>query len=136
MRLADHWIPFYFTEQSRLHKSSNQASSTTENLSLQLKRASLLQQHCFNCYVKLLLSTVCEFEMNGPEGYVDSTQIAKEGRAQQTEAVDCRWYIRAPPRAKVCILCAISFFLIYTISATHRWNLTLLETSDTWNCDD
>uniref|UniRef100_A0A3Q4N3P3 Neuropilin (NRP) and tolloid (TLL)-like 1 n=1 Tax=Neolamprologus brichardi TaxID=32507 RepID=A0A3Q4N3P3_NEOBR len=43
----------------------------------------------------------CEFEMNGPEGYVDSTQIAKEGRAQQTEAVDCRWYIRAPPRAKI-----------------------------------
>uniref|UniRef100_A0A8C6Q809 Neuropilin and tolloid like 1 n=1 Tax=Nothobranchius furzeri TaxID=105023 RepID=A0A8C6Q809_NOTFU len=44
---------------------------------------------------------VCDFELSGPEGFVDSTQIAKEGRAQQTEAVDCRWYIRAPPRARI-----------------------------------
>ncbi|KAM7401307.1 hypothetical protein PAMA_005480 [Pampus argenteus] len=44
---------------------------------------------------------VCDFELSGPEGYVDSVQISREGRALQTEAVDCRWYIKAPPRAKI-----------------------------------
>ncbi|CAG5897197.1 unnamed protein product, partial [Menidia menidia] len=44
---------------------------------------------------------VCDFELTGPEGYVESAQIAREGRAQLTDAVDCRWYIRAPPRAKI-----------------------------------
>ncbi|MED6263969.1 Neuropilin and tolloid-like protein 1 [Characodon lateralis] len=43
----------------------------------------------------------CDFELSGPEGFVDSTQIAKEGKAQLTEAVDCRWYIKAPPRGKI-----------------------------------
>uniref|UniRef100_A0A3Q2DT50 Neuropilin (NRP) and tolloid (TLL)-like 1 n=2 Tax=Cyprinodon variegatus TaxID=28743 RepID=A0A3Q2DT50_CYPVA len=43
----------------------------------------------------------CDFELSGPEGFVESIQISKEGRAQLTEAVDCRWYIRAPPRAKI-----------------------------------
>ncbi|XP_047188138.1 neuropilin and tolloid-like protein 1 isoform X2 [Scophthalmus maximus] len=45
--------------------------------------------------------TVCEFELSGPEGFIESAQIAREGQAQLTEAVDCRWYIRAPPRAKI-----------------------------------
>ncbi|XP_037537489.1 neuropilin and tolloid-like protein 1 [Nematolebias whitei] len=44
---------------------------------------------------------VCDFELSGPEGFVDSIQISREGRALQTEAVDCRWYIRAPPSAKI-----------------------------------
>ncbi|XP_048832446.1 neuropilin and tolloid-like protein 1 isoform X4 [Brienomyrus brachyistius] len=43
----------------------------------------------------------CEFEMGGPEGIVESLQIARDGKALQTEAVDCRWYIRAPPRSKI-----------------------------------
>ncbi|XP_071347761.1 neuropilin and tolloid-like protein 1 [Trachinotus anak] len=43
----------------------------------------------------------CEFELSGPEGFVESAQISREGQVQQTEAVDCRWYIRAPPRAKI-----------------------------------
>ncbi|XP_061792514.1 neuropilin and tolloid-like protein 1 [Nerophis lumbriciformis] len=43
----------------------------------------------------------CEFDLSGPEGYVESTQIIREKRALQTEAVDCRWQIRAPPRAKI-----------------------------------
>ncbi|KAK7945415.1 hypothetical protein WMY93_001143 [Mugilogobius chulae] len=43
----------------------------------------------------------CEFEMNGPEGFVESYQITRDNRALQTEAVDCRWYIRAPPRARI-----------------------------------
>ncbi|MEQ2172091.1 hypothetical protein GOODEAATRI_017454, partial [Goodea atripinnis] len=43
----------------------------------------------------------CDFELSGPEGFVESTQIAKEGKAQLTEAVDCRWYIKAPPRGKI-----------------------------------
>lgn len=45
--------------------------------------------------------SVCEFEMGGPEGIVESLQIARDGKALQTEAVDCRWYIKAPPRSKV-----------------------------------
>uniref|UniRef100_A0ACB8FD65 Neuropilin and tolloid-like protein 1 n=1 Tax=Sphaerodactylus townsendi TaxID=933632 RepID=A0ACB8FD65_9SAUR len=44
---------------------------------------------------------VCEFEMGGSEGIVESVQIGKEGKASETEAVDCKWYIRAPPRSKV-----------------------------------
>lgn len=50
----------------------------------------------------MLLSTVCDFELSGPEGFVESTQIAGESRALPTEAVDCRWYIKAPPRSRVC----------------------------------
>ncbi|XP_029110825.1 neuropilin and tolloid-like protein 1 [Scleropages formosus] len=43
----------------------------------------------------------CEFEMGGPEGIVESQQISRDGKALQTEAVDCKWYIRAPPRSKI-----------------------------------
>ncbi|XP_034054984.1 neuropilin and tolloid-like protein 1 isoform X2 [Gymnodraco acuticeps] len=43
----------------------------------------------------------CEFELSGPEGFVESGQIAGESRALQTEAVDCRWFIKAPPRARI-----------------------------------
>uniref|UniRef100_A0A8C1FNT1 Neuropilin (NRP) and tolloid (TLL)-like 1, like n=1 Tax=Cyprinus carpio carpio TaxID=630221 RepID=A0A8C1FNT1_CYPCA len=43
----------------------------------------------------------CEFEMGGPEGIIESQQITKDGKALQTEAVDCKWYIRAPPRSKI-----------------------------------
>ena len=39
--------------------------------------------------------------MGGPEGIVESIQIVKEGKASASEAVDCKWYIRAPPRSKV-----------------------------------
>lgn len=46
-------------------------------------------------------AAVCEFEMGGPEGIIESQQITKDGKALQTEAVDCKWYIRAPPRSKV-----------------------------------
>uniref|UniRef100_A0A8C9SI97 Neuropilin and tolloid-like protein 1 n=1 Tax=Scleropages formosus TaxID=113540 RepID=A0A8C9SI97_SCLFO len=43
----------------------------------------------------------CEFYLGGPEGLVDSQQISKEGKALATEAVDCKWFIRAPPRSKI-----------------------------------
>ncbi|XP_055007742.1 neuropilin and tolloid-like protein 1 [Boleophthalmus pectinirostris] len=43
----------------------------------------------------------CEFDMTGPEGFVESHQITRDNRALQTEAVDCRWYIRAPPKSKI-----------------------------------
>lgn len=43
----------------------------------------------------------CDFEMNGPEGFIESLQISKDNPALQTEAVDCRWYIRAPPKSKI-----------------------------------
>lgn len=39
--------------------------------------------------------------MVGPEGIVESHQITRDGKAGATEAVDCKWYIRAPPRSKV-----------------------------------
>ncbi|MBN3304033.1 NETO1 protein, partial [Amia calva] len=53
---------------------------------------------CFGC---VSCGSVCEFEMGGPEGIVESQQITKEGKALETEAVDCKWYIRAPPRSKI-----------------------------------
>ncbi|XP_030630464.1 neuropilin and tolloid-like protein 1 [Chanos chanos] len=43
----------------------------------------------------------CEFEMGGPEGIVESIMVSKENKALQTEAVDCRWFIRAPPGSKI-----------------------------------
>lgn len=39
--------------------------------------------------------------MVGPEGIIESHQITRDGKAGATEAVDCKWYIRAPPRSKV-----------------------------------
>ncbi|XP_072323240.1 neuropilin and tolloid-like protein 1 isoform X2 [Scyliorhinus torazame] len=44
---------------------------------------------------------VCEFEMEGPEGIIESKQVVQEGKANPTEAVDCKWYIRAPPKSKI-----------------------------------
>lgn len=49
---------------------------------------------------------------------MDSTQISREGRALQTEAVDCRWYIRAPPSAKVWTLCVVSHWKRAEIDVT------------------
>lgn len=45
--------------------------------------------------------SACQYDMVGPEGIVESHQIARDGKAGATEAVDCKWYIRAPPRSKV-----------------------------------
>ncbi len=39
--------------------------------------------------------------MSGPDGIAESVMVTKEGKALQTEAVDCRWFIRAPPGSKV-----------------------------------
>lgn len=44
--------------------------------------------------------------MSGPEGIIESQQIVRDGKALQTEAVDCKWFIRAPPHSKVS---AVSF---------------------------
>lgn len=57
-------------------------------------------RHSVNCR---LAFAACDFELSGPEGFVESVQISAESRALQTEAVDCRWYIKAPPKAKVCV---------------------------------
>ncbi|KAE8598235.1 hypothetical protein XENTR_v10016764 [Xenopus tropicalis] len=67
------------------------------------------QHHCFSNGIHLLyypnrffsVFLVCEFEMGGPEGIIESMQIVKEGKASANEAVDCKWYIRAPPRSKI-----------------------------------
>ncbi|XP_053466904.1 neuropilin and tolloid-like protein 1 [Ictalurus furcatus] len=47
------------------------------------------------------LAAACEFEMSGPEGIIESQQIVRDGKALQTEAVDCKWFIRAPPHSKI-----------------------------------
>nr|KAF6423185.1 neuropilin and tolloid like 1 [Rousettus aegyptiacus] len=47
--------------------------------------------------------------MGGSEGIVESMQIMKEGKASASEAVDCKWYIRAPPRSKVSIQIYLRF---------------------------
>lgn len=51
--------------------------------------------------IPLLAPTACDFELSGAEGFVESSQISGEARVLHTEAVDCRWHIRAPPRSKV-----------------------------------
>ncbi|KAM3593697.1 uncharacterized protein V6R79_019403 [Siganus canaliculatus] len=43
----------------------------------------------------------CQYDMVGPEGIVESHQITRDGKAGAAEAVDCKWYIRAPPRSKI-----------------------------------
>ncbi|KAK0133157.1 Neuropilin and tolloid-like protein 1 [Merluccius polli] len=43
----------------------------------------------------------CQYDMGGPEGIVESHQITRDGKAGAGEAVDCKWYIRAPPRSKI-----------------------------------
>lgn len=55
------------------------------------------------CVCLAFYCLACEFEMGGPEGIVESIQILKEGKASASEAVDCKWYIRAPPRSKVSL---------------------------------
>lgn len=52
-------------------------------------------------YVYTCVSSACQYDMVGPEGIVESHQITRDGKAGATEAVDCKWYIRAPPRSKV-----------------------------------
>lgn len=39
--------------------------------------------------------------MSGPEGIIESAMVEKESMALQTEAVDCKWVIQAPPGSKV-----------------------------------
>ena len=53
---------------------------------------------CVDAYVFL---SACQYDMVGPEGIVESHQITRDGKADTAEAVDCKWYIRAPPRSKV-----------------------------------
>ncbi|XP_056277584.1 neuropilin and tolloid-like protein 1 isoform X2 [Pseudoliparis swirei] len=55
----------------------------------------------FNGLGELPALPYCEFELSSPEGFVESTQIAGEGRALPTEAVDCRWYIKAQPKSRI-----------------------------------
>lgn len=53
------------------------------------------------CLVAWTPPSACQYDMVGPEGIVESHQITRDGKAGATEAVDCKWYIRAPPRSKV-----------------------------------
>ncbi|XP_075441571.1 neuropilin and tolloid-like protein 1 isoform X4 [Ascaphus truei] len=62
---------------------------------------------------------VCEFEMGGSEGIIESVQIVKEGKASADEAVDCKWYIRAPPRSKLPVKQTHSFAIVICALITH-----------------
>ncbi|XP_036939997.1 neuropilin and tolloid-like protein 1 [Acanthopagrus latus] len=74
---------------------------TTDTSKLVSPRDLLLIYPEFKDLGELPALPFCDFELSGPEGFVESAQIAGEGRALQTEAVDCRWYIKAPPRATI-----------------------------------
>lgn len=57
--------------------------------------------------------------MSGPEGIIESMMVEKETKALQTEAVDCKWFIQAPPGSKVNIpqiILTYSLFAEYTRS--------------------
>lgn len=56
---------------------------------------------CFECVFVFVCLSACQYDMVGPEGIVESHQITRDGKAGAAEAVDCKWYIRAPPRSKV-----------------------------------
>lgn len=53
------------------------------------------------CFYAYACVSACQYDMVGPEGIVESHQITRDGKAGAAEAVDCKWYIRAPPRSKV-----------------------------------
>lgn len=55
----------------------------------------------FVCVYAFARVSACQYDMVGPDGIVESLQITRDGKADATEAVDCKWYIRAPPRSKV-----------------------------------
>lgn len=57
--------------------------------------------HVFVCVYSYVCVSACQYDMVGPEGIVESHQITRDGKAGAAEAVDCKWYIRAPPRSKV-----------------------------------
>lgn len=53
------------------------------------------------CVYAYVCVSACQYDMVGPEGIVESHQITRDGKAGASEAIDCKWYIRAPPRSKV-----------------------------------
>lgn len=63
----------------------------------------LLEPHVrtYLCVYAYTCLSACQYDMVGPEGIVESHQITRDGKAGTAEAVDCKWYIRAPPRSKV-----------------------------------
>lgn len=64
--------------------------------------------------------------MGGPEGIVESIQIMKEGKASASEAVDCKWYIRAPPRSKVSLKVKTDL----TVSLGTVWSMHCFEQTE------
>lgn len=57
----------------------------------------------FVCVHACACVSACQYDLVGPEGIVESHQITKDGKAGVGKAVDCKWYIRAPPRSKVSV---------------------------------
>ncbi|KAI5627946.1 neuropilin and tolloid-like protein 1 isoform X1, partial [Silurus asotus] len=64
-------------------------------------RYNFTQDPEFNNVGSPLSLALCEFEMSGPEGIIESAMVEKESKALQTEAVDCKWFIQAPPGSKI-----------------------------------
>lgn len=63
--------------------------------------STLIAGHCFHTLTRYACLSACQYDLVGPEGIVESHQITRDGKASAAEAVDCKWYIRAPPRSKV-----------------------------------
>lgn len=70
--------------------------------------------------------SACQYDMVGPEGIVESHQITRDGKAGAAEAVDCKWYIRAPPRSKVSAIncCPIQVQLQFKAQGVNIWKIT------------
>lgn len=60
-----------------------------------------MPSQCFHSVTRYSFLSACQYDLVGPEGIVESHQITRDGKASAVEAVDCKWYIRAPPRSKV-----------------------------------
>lgn len=69
----------------------------------------MLEPHmCMHVYMSVCVYayacvSACQYDLVGPEGIIESHQITRDGKAGAGEAVDCKWYIRAPPRSKVSV---------------------------------
>lgn len=48
-------------------------------------------------------SSDCQFEVDGPDGMIRSSQVEEEERIKPGDALDCIWTIRAPPNSKVSV---------------------------------
>uniref|UniRef100_A0A3B3RP38 Neuropilin and tolloid like 2 n=1 Tax=Paramormyrops kingsleyae TaxID=1676925 RepID=A0A3B3RP38_9TELE len=51
--------------------------------------------------VKYTFTADCQFEIDGPDGLIRSSQVEEEEKIKSGDALDCIWTIRAPPKSKI-----------------------------------